>query len=630
MKELIRQYLNNGISRRDLMRGLGAAGLTASAAKTIVESITPGPATAQPATGGAVRQITGTGGKLYVEQLKAAGTEFIFFNPSTGDAPIYDALVDMPEIQLIKGVQEGAVVAMADGYARVSGKIGVAHVANVGLPSGMTQLVNSWKDRIPVLLTVAAFSTDITGRDHPQDYDHQESMLAPITKSFWMAESTASIADVTRRAIKFGTTLPAGPVFLSIPDDLLRATGTADIYDGQLFNVAMKIRPDQHDVEAIAKLLIEARNPLVTAGDEITLCQAEAEVVELANLLGIPVSTIASSVGNWSRPYPTRDVQFVGTFLPGGHFPGPVDVHFNVGSQLGERRMPNAITISMRSDPTGLARSWPIEMSIIANIKLGLADIIAAIKSMATADRLKLIADGRSVRTRDYTASMAKMQAEIVRNLGNGSSITMERLGIELENGLDKEGIFVTDCESGRIMDSMMTFGGTDKTLVSTSANILGWAQAAATGVKLARPNRPVVSAMGDGSAMFGGPQPLWSQARYNAPITNIVVNNRSYNNERNRIWSFTGPQQFRSGKDMTSYNGSPDVDFAKAAAAYGVEGETVSDPAKIQEQLGRAKRANIEGRPYLLDILVDRAGVGAASEWYPPYSIAAKRTRKV
>jgi thiamine pyrophosphate-dependent acetolactate synthase large subunit-like protein len=630
MKELIRQYLNNGISRRDLMRGLGAAGLTASAAKTIVESITPSPAMAQSANGGAVRRVTGTGGKLYIEQLKAAGTEFIFFNPSTGDAPIYDALVDMPEVQLIKGVQEGAVVAMADGYARVSGKIGVAHIANVGLPSGMTQLVNSWKDRIPVLLTVAAFSTEVTGRDHPQDYDHQESMLAPITKSLWMAESTASIADVTRRALKFGTTLPAGPVFLSIPDDLLRATGTADIYDGRLFNVAMKIRPDRHDVEAIAKLLIEARNPLITAGDEITLCQAEAEVVELATLLGIPVTMLAGSLGNWSKPYPTRDAQFVGTFLPGGHFPGPVDVHFNVGSQLGERRMPNAITISMRNDPTGLARSWPIDMPIVANIKLGLADIIAAIKSMATADRLKQIADGRSVRTRDYTASMAKMQAEIVRNLGNGSSITMERLGIELENGLDKETIFVTDCESGRIMDSMMTFGGTDKTLVSTSANILGWAQAAATGVKLARPNRPVVSAMGDGSAMFGGPQPLWSQARYNAPITNIVVNNRSYNNERNRIWSFAGPQQFRSGKDMTSYNGSPDVDFAKAAAAYGVEGETVIDPARIQEQLGRAKRANIEGRPYLLDILVDRAGVGSASEWYPPYSIAAKRTRKV
>src|SRR5580698_2175471 len=472
MKELIRQYLNNGISRRDLMRGLGAAGLTASAAKTIVESITPSPAMAEPAGGGTIRKVTGTGGKLYIEQLKAAGTEFIFFNPSTGDAPIYDALVDTPEIQLIKGVHEGAVVAMADGYARLSGKIGVAQIANVGLPSGMTMLVNSWKDRIPVLLTVAAFGTETTGRDYPQDYDHQEPMVSPITKSFWVAENTTGIADVTRRALKFGTTLPAGPVFLSIPDDLLRATGTADIYDGRLFNVAMKIRPDHGDVEAIAKLLIEARNPLITAGDEITLCQAEAEVVELATLLGIPVTTVGGSLGNWSKPYPTRDPQFVGAFVPSGHFPDPVDIHFNVGSQLGEQRMPNAITISMRSDPKGLARSWPIDMPVVANIKLGLADIIAAIKSMATADRLKQIAGERYARTRDYNAGMAKMHAEIVRDLGNSSSITMERLGIELESGLDKETIFVTDCESGRIMDSMMNFGGTDKTFVSTSANI--------------------------------------------------------------------------------------------------------------------------------------------------------------
>jgi thiamine pyrophosphate-dependent acetolactate synthase large subunit-like protein len=129
---------------------------------------------------------------------------------------------------------------------------------------------------------------------------------------------------------------------------------------------------------------------------------------------------------------------------------------------------------------------------------------------------------------------------------------------------------------------------------------------------------------------LFGGPQPLWSQARYCAPITNIVVNNRSYNNERNRILSVGAGQQFRFGKDMTSYNGSPDVDFAKAARAFGVEGEVVNDPAKIQESLSRAKRANIEGRPYLLDVHVDREGVGAASEWYPPYSIAAQRTRKV
>ena len=520
---------------------------------------------------------------------------------------------------------------MADGYSRLSGNVGVAQIANVGLPNGMTQLVNSWKDRIPVLLTVAAFGTDVEGRDNPQDYDHQEPMLSPITKWFWLAESTGDIADVTRRALKFATTPPTGPVFLSIPDDLLRNVATADIYDGKLFNVAMKVRPDQRDTDAIARMLIEARNPLITAGDEITSCQAEAELSELANLLGIPVTGGAgSSLGSWSKPFATRDPLYIGAFQRESRFPGDVDVHFNIGDQIGERQIKGATTISMRRDPSGLARAWPIDMPVVADIRLGLADVIASVKSQATADRLKTIADRRSARVKDYNAGMTRLRQSIAQDLNSGSSISMERLGVELEAGLPKDAIYVSDCDSGRTMDPFMSFGGTDKTYISTGPNILGWAQAASTGAKLARPDRPVVSAMGDGSALFGGPQPLWSQARYSAPITNIVVNNRSYNNERNRIWSFVGGTQFRTGKDMACYNGSPDVDFAKAAGAFGVEGEQVSDPAKIKDALGRAQRANVEGRPYLLDIHVDREGVGAASEWYPPYSIASQRTRKV
>ena len=96
-----------------------------------------------------MRQVKGTGGALFVAQLKAAGVEHIFFNPSTGDYPIFDAMVDEPGIQLIKGIHEGAVVAMADGYARASGKLGMVIVANIGLPNAMTQMVNSWKDQNP-------------------------------------------------------------------------------------------------------------------------------------------------------------------------------------------------------------------------------------------------------------------------------------------------------------------------------------------------------------------------------------------------------------------------------------------------------------------------------------------------
>lgn len=629
MRELVKQYLDNAISRRKLMRGLAAAGVTAAAAKSFVQTLAPNRASA--AEPGAVRSMTGTGGMLYMQQLKAAGVEYVFFNPSTGDAPFYDAAVSIPEIQLIKGVQEGAVVAMADGYARLSGKVGVAHIANVGLPNGMTQLVNSWKDRIPVLLTVAAFGTELAGKDHPQDYDHQEPMVAPITKWLWLAQNAQGIPDVLRRAMKFATTPPAGPVFLSIPDDFLRATVTADIYDGKLFSVPMHVRPAAAEAEAIARLLIEAKNPLLSAGDEVTSCNAEAELVELAHLLGLPVTMCAgSALGSWSKPFPTRDPLFIGAYQRESRFPGDVDVHFVVGDQLGERPMKGATAISMRRDFTALARAYPVDVPVACDIKLGLADVIAAVRGMATADRLRSIAAGRAGRVGAYSAGLAKMRAIMSKDLDSASSITMERLANELEHGLEKDTIYVSECDSGRNMDPFMTFGGADKTYVSTGPNILGWAQAASFGAKLARPDRPVVSVTGDGGAMFGGPQPLWSQARYKAPVTNIVVNNRSYNNERNRIWSLIGGQQFHAGMDMTCYNGDPDVDFAKAAGGYGVEGETVTEPAKVADALARAKRANVEGRPYLLDIHVDREGIGAASEWHPAFSIADKRTRKV
>jgi len=225
---------------------------------------------------------------------------------------------------------------------------------------------------------------------------------------------------------------------------------------------------------------------------------------------------------------------------------------------------------------------------------------------------------------------MAKMRATIAADLSGGPEIKMERLGVELEKGLEKDTIYVSDCDSGRTMDPLMSFGGADKSYFATGSAVLGWGMAAAFGAKLARPDRPVVSVVGDGSFLFSGPQPLWSQARYSAPITNIVINNRSYNNERNRIWSFGGGAQAKLGRDMTCYNGSPDVDFAKTAQAFGVEGEVVADPDKIAGSLGRAKRANVEGRPYLLDIHVQRDGVGAASEWHPAFSIAEIRNRKV
>jgi thiamine pyrophosphate-dependent acetolactate synthase large subunit-like protein len=628
MKDLIKQYLDNGMSRRQLMTGLSALGMSSVAIKAVAESLeTYGQGAAPPRA--AMREMKGTGGALFVQQLKAAGVEHIFFNPSTGDYPIFDALVDEPGIQLIKGIQEGAVVAMADGYARASGKTGVVIVANIGLPNAMTQMVNSWKDQIPIMVAVASVEQDALGRDLFQEPEHCEVMTQPITKWYWAAKTTGSVPETVRRGMKFASTPPCGPVFLSLPTNVLRSEATSTIWDQAKFDVPMRIRPDKDDIDKAARMLIEAKNPLMSVGDEATWCRANKELVELAELLGLPVCGQAGSLGFWSKPFPTRHPLYVGPLLREMRFPGKVDVLVNLGNRYGEFAAPGRSVISIRLDPASLARGAPVDLGMVADIRLAAADLVAAIRGMATAAKLKEIADERLARTRAYTDEMRGFRQKIAHENADRTPVSLERLGLELEAALDKDTCYVCDVDSGKTIDPQLSFGGSDKRYIGTGPNVLGWGMAAAFGVKLARPDLPVVSVVGDGSFCFSGPQPLWTQARYKAPVINIVLNNHSYNNERNRIWHFGG-RQFKTGRDMTCYIGSPDIDYAKAADAFGVEGEVVKEPGKVKEAIARAQRAVADGRPYLLDIHTYRDGLGAASTWHPPLSVADLRQRKV
>ncbi len=629
MKELIRQYLDKGISRRELTRGLTAAGLAAGTAKAMAQSLAP-PAAAQTAAAiPAVREMKGTGGALFTQQLKAAGVEYIFFNPSTADSPIFDSLVNEPSIQLIKGVQEGACVAMADGYARASGKLGVVIVANVGLPNAVTQMVNSFKDQVPILVAAASLSQESIGRESFQEYENIEHVTQPITKWHWVPQATSSIPETARRAVKFAMAKPSAPVYLSIPENLLRTEATAQIFDKSMFDVSMRIRPDKKDIEAAARLILEAKNPLLSIGDEVFQGNAEKEVLELAELLGLPTAGQGGSLGFWTKPFPSRHPLYLGPLLRQMRFPGAVDVHLNIGSKYGEQYMPGAKQISIRNDPTSLARVAPVDLGMVADIRLATADLIEAVKAIATEARLKDIAAERLARTIKFTSKTQALLERIIKETPYDGDITMERLGIELEASLERDTIYVNDVDSGKRMDPFLTWGPNDKTYIGTGPNVLGWGMAGAFGVKLAKPDRPVLGVVGDGSFLFSGPQPLWSISRYQSPVTILVLNNRSYNNERNRIW-MSGGTQFQSGRDMTCYLGSPDVDYAKTSQAFGVDAEVVKDPRKIQEAVLRAKKANSGGRPYLLDINIARTGIGSASTWHPQYSVAAKRTRKV
>lgn len=637
MKELIKQYLDRGISRRGFLSGLAAFGMSSAAAKTMARSLSPFSVAAEEANTEAapswMRPMRGNGGSLLVAQLKAAGVEYIFFNPSSGEAPIFDALVDEPNIHLIKVLQEGALAAMADGYAKASRKTPFLLVARPGLPNAMTQMFNSWKDQIPMVVSVGFSRIDTLGQDGFENTDHIEDMSAPITKWHWVAEKTEKIPEITRRAFKFASTTPCGPVFVGYPDDTLSRETDAMIMNQEKFSVPMNIHPDPAAVERAARLLLEAQNPLLYAGDEVVWSGAQHEVLELAELLGMPAAQPPGSVA-WSRAFPTRHPLFLGDYRQQMRYPGRVDVMLNLGGRMpnpGARLkiFPDVKLIQVRMDVTNLARNYPTEVPIVADLKHAAADLADAVRSIATASRLQKIRETRRANSEEYTAKMRAFRRQIVRDKWNASSISEGRLGMEMELALEKDTCLIAEVGSASPITRQMHFGGSDKQFFGNSGKALGWALPASFGVKLAFPDRPVVAVMGDGAFSFAGPQPLWTFARYHAPVTLIVVNNGSYNAERNRML-MKGGRMFQTGRDMACSLGNPDIDHAKAAAAYGVEGEVVRDASNLGPALERAKRATAQGSPYLLDVHVERRGIGAASNWHPPFSIEALRQRRV
>ena len=626
MKHLIKQYLDRGISRRNFLAGLGAAGFTSVAAKSMARSLAPFMAEAAEGDADALpswmRRVKGTGGDLLVAQLQAAGVKYVFFNPSSPSAAIFDALVDATDIQPILVLQEGSLAAIADGYAKASGKTPVALISPHGVPNCMSQMRNSFDDNIPMVV-VADGPGDDTG-----------AMTQPITKWHWTAEKAQSIPEVMRRAFKFASTQPCGPVFVSCPAEVLNEQGDAAVMDQSKFNIPMKIRPDQAMVEQAARMLLEAQSPLLYVGDETVWCGAEREVVELAELLGIPATRPRFSSG-WSRPFPTRHPLYLGDYQEEIRYPANVDLILNLGSRIVRTGVTmnaskRAKLIQVRMNPEDLAGAYPTELFLVGDLKLSTADLLTAIRSIASPAKLKQLRDSRFSKTQDYTSKSRAQRQAIARSRWNESTISLSRLGMELEDSLEKDACVLAEPEMGRsALHNLLETGGDDKQWFSQGGIVLGWAVPAAFGVKLALPNRPVVAVTGDGAFLFNGPQPLWTMARYQAPLTVIIVNNRSYNRERSSMWE-TGGRQFQTGRDIGCYLGDPDIDYSKMAASVGVDGEAVPEASVLRSALERAKRANAEGRPYLLDVHVARGGYGADSTWHPAYSVKALRTRKV
>src|SRR5262245_38964334 len=647
MRDLVVKYLSKGVSRRNFVTSLTKAGLTMTAAQSVLSSVTsatlaqtgpaaPAASVAAAATG-PVKPFQGTGGAAFAEQLIASGVKYVFGNSASEDAEFYEALVDRPQLKYILTPHEGPGAAMAAGYIKASGEPAIVMQAgSVGMMNAMGQIFNAHKEQTP--LVVYSYRTDQSrraGRDGFEEVLNQEQIVQPMTKYTWLARRADMIPETVRRAFKAAWTPPYGPAYISWHSDYNNDRVRTEVIPQDQVDPRMRVRPNPDDVQRAAKLLVEAKMPLMVVGDEIYKAKAANKAVRFAELLGMPVTQVRQIWANFPESHPLWVGNLAGGSLSSLPYPKGVDVIINIGNKF-QHNGPGPIVprgptfIDMRIDHWSMGNVMLTEVPLVADVGYGLDDLIAAVEQLLT-PALKSKIFERAQNVHQFSAMARTLRAQITNSPDwDQSPLIADRLTWEVAKYSDPDAIIVHEAGSVALHGfDFNPLGGRE--LFFYYGAHLGSGVGTAAGVKLARPNQQVICLVGDGSFVFG-PTALWSMARLQLPVITVVYNNHAYGGPHSRVINnVPGGRMVQTGQFVHDYLGNPDMDMAAIAKGFGVDGEVVQSPAQLREALGRARKHTVEGKPYLIDAQVARKGVGwAENPWVPPIRVADMRSKKV
>jgi benzoylformate decarboxylase len=545
-----------------------------------------------------------TGRSAFLTLLADEGVEYLFGNPGTTELPIMEALGYHPEIQYVLGLQEAIVVAMADGYARATGRIGACnvHVAP-GLGNAMGSLYNAKFWGSPVLIT-AGQQEQGHGVQEPLLYDPLVPIATPMVK--WAIEVTRveDLPRIVRRAAKVATTAPMGPVFISLPGDIL--DDEADLDLGQSTRIDSATRPSDAAIDRLAARLLAARSPVIVAGHEVALTGAWDAAARVAELLGAPVYQQSSPYG---AHFPSEHPAFMGALTRVQKQVQDALRSHDVGLFLGGDVLRMSVHAPVQPRPAGLAvcqigeRDWDIgknyaaEIALRANVRETLDALAAALIARRTsgqaADAARRLAD---LAPKNWTARRAQMQQEVLASGSSARPIDPRYLMLRLSETLPADAVLVDEgLTASQTLLSFLAFRHPGSYFAMASGGI-GWAMGGAIGVALGMPGRPVVATIGDGSSMYSI-QALWTAANLKLPLTYVIANNRSYRILKERLVSFRRTEKF-IGMDFHD----PPLDFVGLARSMGVRARRIDEPHHIVPAL---QEAIASGVPNLLDVVI-------------------------
>jgi benzoylformate decarboxylase len=544
-----------------------------------------------------------------LELLKQEGVRVMFGNPGTTELPLMDAFAGERDIRYVLALQEAPAMGMADGYAQASGRLACVNLhAAPGLGNAMGMLYDAQKAGAPIIVTAG---------QHEQRFNFTEPLLwadlpalaRPLVK--W-SEEVRRLADLPRaihRAAKTALAPPTGPVFLSLPGDIL--TDSEDLDLGHPTRVASGLRGDAGAIAEAATLMARAKSPVIIAGDAVPQGDALAELVAFAEALAAPVYDEGMAT---RAMFPSSHPLYRGALvrLPEA-IRGMLDQHdllVSIGADLFTLSLPGAVdsmpeglpVVHLDTNPWELGKNYPAKVAILGEPKTTLPEMTRALLA------------GRSV------AETGQVAKRLEHARGEGIS-SLARLNANAEALAERHPIHplalmqtigrVLPANAVVIDETVSSGAGLRRFLKSDDARSffgmrgggIGWGLPAAIGAKIALPDRPVVALIGDGSAMYTI-QGLWTAARENLRMVFVIINNYSYRILKQRTNAMKG-----LAAQADSYVGMdldrPRVDFVAVARGLGLTGyraDTLSDVGDL------LVAALAHDGPTLLDVEVDRS----------------------
>ncbi len=551
-----------------------------------------------------------TGARFIAETFKGYGVTHVFFV----EAIARRGLVEMETLGINRVLthSEKAAAYMADGYARASHRPGICMAQSVGGANLASGLQDPYLGLAPVIAMTGRKPPIAQHRNAYQEIDHS-AMFEPVTKYNVMVETIEQLPYLLRQAFREATSGAPGPVHLDLQgyEGEMTALAEADleVIVEEAFSHYPSIRPepDTACVREAARVIEDAERPVIVAGGGATASSAGREIVELAEVLSIPVATSLNGKGTILETHPLS-VGVVGSYSRwcANQVVSEADLVIFIGSHTGDQvtnswtvPKPGTPVIQIDIDPLELGRSYPNRVGLMADAKVAVRRLIECIDRRYTKNQWAQRAQQWVQKWRDEVESLCHLKA---------FPILPERLCKEITEFLPSNAILVSDTGFASLWAGAMVYLTHPNQSSIRSAGSLGWGFPASLGAKCAEPKRPVVCFTGDGGFWYHLTE-LETACRRNIKIVTVVNNNSCFRQCIRGIHRAYGDSPGEK-QDLYQFR---DTDFAKIAQDMGCFGIRVERPEELSGALKKALEVDVAA---VVDVVTDSEH---DAPWPPP-----------